>query len=86
MLTTRLEIIPATFGGRGCALFLPVSLNLPKAKLKSNGLILLLVGEIPRHPNRVSIMWLLVITFMQIYNEKCGRKKYKIYSSRRKGF
>jgi hypothetical protein len=42
--------------------------NLSEAKLKSFGLMTL--AEISRQPNIDSVLWLLVVTLMQIYNEK----------------
>ena len=42
--------------------------NLPEAKLKSFGLIAL-AKEMSKQPSNDSVMWLLVFTLMQIYNE-----------------
>lgn len=42
--------------------------NLPETKLKSFRLMVL--AEVSRQPSVDFVMWLLVVTFMQIYNEK----------------
>lgn len=73
------------FFRKNIASFYPCPKNLPEAKLKSNGLIYLVV-EISREPNIESVMWLSVITFNKssMKNSKWGGKKYKTYSSERK--
>ena len=59
-----------------------MSKNLPEAKLKSFGLVVL-SEEISNQPRIV--MWLLVFTLMKICNEKEQAEKGKMYNSRRKG-
>lgn len=58
----------------------PCQENLYEAKLKSNGLITLM-EEIPRQYNSEFGEWLLLITFMKVYNEKkkeqVGQKEIK---------
>lgn len=51
------------------AAFCPCLKNLPGAKLKSLGLVVL-TEEVSRQFNMDSFSWLLVTTFMQIYNKK----------------
>jgi hypothetical protein len=53
-----------------------LSQNLHEAKLKSFGLISF-AEEISRQPNIDSVTWLVVITLMQIYNEKEQGEGYK---------
>lgn len=50
-------------------IFCPCPKNLPEAKLNTIGLMGL-TEEISRYPSISSVMWLLMITFMQICNKK----------------
>lgn len=54
---------------KNIAYFCPWTKNFPEAKLKSNGLIPL-VEEVSKQPDTDSVVWLLVMPLMQIYNEK----------------
>ena len=51
----------------GCSFFCPKSL--PEAKVKGFGSVLL-AEEISKQSSIDSVMWLLVLTMMKIYNEK----------------
>jgi hypothetical protein len=61
--------------GLRTGLLCPCPKNLPGVKLKSKELISL--AEISRQPNIYSVIWLLVITCMQIYNvnKQMGQKE-----------
>jgi hypothetical protein len=63
----------------------PCLKSLPEVKLKTFGLIML-AAEISRQPNMDSVMWLLVFTIMQIYNEpeQAEQGKHNMYNFRRK--
>lgn len=57
---------------------------LPEAKLGSFRLMVL--AEILRQPSTDCVVWLLVMTFLKIYERvKWGRKKHKTDSLKRKG-
>lgn len=58
------------------AAFCPCLKNLPGAKLKSLGLVVL-TEEISRQLNIDSFSWLLVTTFMQIYKKEQAEQKTK---------
>ena len=66
-------------------------INLPEAKLKS--FILIWSAEISRQPSIHCVLWLLVVSVMQMYNEKqtkkqkqkTSTKKYKMHSLREQG-
>lgn len=65
----------------------PFPKNIPKAKLKSFRLIVL-AEEISRQHNIDSVGWILLVTLMQLYNEKeqakQGKKLKRMYTLRRK--
>ena len=60
----------------------PCPKNLPEAKVKSFGLIPL-EEEISKQPGIDSVIWLLVITLMEIYNEKKKAVQGKIFRRKR---
>lgn len=53
--------------------------SLETVKLKSVDLIFF-EEKISRKPNVDSVLWLLVIMIVQVYNEKEQAKRYKMYS------
>ena len=59
------------------AAFHPCPKSLPAAKLKNFGLIPL-AEEISKQPSIDSVVWLLVLALMKIYNEKEQVQKVKI--------
>lgn len=72
---------------KAVAVFWPCPKNLPEAKLKTNGQISL-ANEISRQHNIDSVGWILLVTLMQLYNEKeqakQGKKLKRMYTLRRK--
>jgi len=66
--------------------FCPCLKSLPEAKLKNFELIAL-AEEISKQASIDSVLWLVVFTPLQIYNEKnkLSKEKQKMYSSRREG-
>lgn len=59
------------------AAFCPCPIHLPEAKLNTVGL-LAVTEEISRHPRLYCIMWLLVITLMQICNKMKRAEQGKV--------
>ena len=57
--------------------------SLPEAKVKRFGLILL-AEEISKQPCIDAVMWLLLFTLLQIYNEKEQAEQGKIQNVRQK--
>lgn len=85
VLATELETILVIVSQR-MWLLLPHPKNLPEAKLRSFGLISL-AEETSMDSLMLTLLWLLVITLMQMFNgkeEKWGKKKWKMFSLRRK--
>lgn len=58
-------------------LYVLVQENMPKARLKSFGLIAL-AKENSRHPTNDCFLWLLVVIFMNINNDKKQVEQRKI--------
>ena len=65
MLETRLEITHSILA-KNIAAFCPGLKNIYEYQLRSSRLICL--KEVSRQPNIDSVIWLLVITLMQVYN------------------
>ena len=64
------------------ASFCPCPKSLPEAKVKSFGLIPL-AEEISKQPSIDSVMWLLVLTLIEIYKEKEQAEQGKIFEEKR---
>ena len=69
MLVTGLDIIILTIFLLRMWLFVPCPKIMPEAKLKCFGLMIL-SEEISRQPDIDSVLWLLLVTHIQIYNQK----------------
>ena len=72
---------------KNVAAFYPCPKSLPEAEVKSFGLIPL-AEEMSKHPGIDSVMCLLVVALIKIYNEKGKAEQGKLQNikSKKKGF